>query len=32
MVQPWNKAFGKTKGLEFEAAFEIELEAGVTGT
>ena len=32
MVQPWNKPFGKTKGLEFEAAYQIELEAGVNGT
>ena len=30
MVQPWSKPFRKTKGLEFEAEYEIELEAGVT--
>ena len=32
MVQPWKKPFGKAKALEFEVEYEIELEAGVTGT
>ena len=32
MVQPWKKPFGKAKALAFEAEYEIELEAGVTGT
>ena len=32
MVQPWKKPFGKAKALEFEAEYEIELEAGVSGT
>jgi len=31
-AQPWKKPFGKAKALEFEAEYEIELEAGVTGT
>ena len=30
--EPWNKPFGKTKGLKFEEEYEIELEAGVTRT
>ena len=32
MVQPWKKPFGKVKAVELEAEYEIELEAGVTGT
>ena len=32
MVQPWKKPFGKAIALAFVAEYEIELEAGVTGT
>lgn len=32
MLQLWKKPFAIAKVLEFEAEYEIELEAGVTGT
>ena len=32
MVQPWKKPFGKAIALAFVVEYEIELEAGVTGT
>ena len=31
MVQPSKKPFGKSKAVEFEAEYEVELEASVTG-
>ena len=32
MVKPWKKSFGKAIALAFVAEYEIEVEAGITGT